>query len=296
MPNAITPATKLINTNPKRKRGTLARASGCCEELPCRGNSVPARGFTLVELLVVITIFGILAALIVPAVFRAQRASRKVACLNNLHEIGIAIHAYATRKNGCIPFGPKAPPMMTAADFYPSTGAPTSLLSLMGGSPVGLGLLRNNELKGTSQVFFCPDSDQSDIARVEMSNVGVQQAQCSYYYRHASVARQYDPPGVNVLSPDHIKLDRLGSNRNGQPIRALVMDTQFVVSPALAQFGITTRTHHQQQFVNVLFSDGSAVSVSNDDGLYTVTLDDYQSMNNAFSIILGVMEQADVAQ
>ena len=186
--------------------------------------------------------------------------------------------------------------MMTASDFYPCTGAPTSLVSLMGGSPVGLGLLRNNELDRTSRVFFCPDSDQPEIARAELAKVGVQQAQSSYYYRHASVARQYDPPGVDVLSPDHIQLGRLGLNRNGQPIRALVMDTQFIVSSDFGQFGITTRTHHQQQIVNVLFSDGHVASLSNSDGRYSVTLNDYQSMTNAFSVILGVMEQADVAQ
>ena len=48
---------------------------------------------------------------------------------------------------------------MTAADLYRSTGSPTSLVSLMGGSPVGLGLLLGSELE-QPQVFFCPDSDQ----------------------------------------------------------------------------------------------------------------------------------------
>jgi prepilin-type processing-associated H-X9-DG protein len=186
--------------------------------------------------------------------------------------------------------------MMTAMDFYPSTGAPTSLVSLMGGSPVGLGLLLNSELERSAQVFFCPDSDQPDVAQAELRNVGVQQAQSSYYYRHASVALQYDPPGVDVLSPAHIVIGQLGSNRNGQPIRALVMDTQFIVSPAFGQFGITTRTNHQGLVVHALYADGHVASLSNSDGRYNVTLDDYQSMTNAFSVILGVMEQADVAQ
>ena len=258
--------------------------------------SQPARGFTLVELLVVIAIFGILMSLLLPAVNSARRTARMAMCLNNLHQIGLAVHVYAERMNGSIPFGPKAPPIMTASDFYPSTGAPTSLVSLMDGRPVGLGLLLGSELKRSPQVLFCPDSDQSVDAQAELKKVGVQQALSSYYYRHASVALQYDPPGVNVLNPNHIKIDRLGSNRNGQPIRALAMDTQFIVSPDFAQFGITTRTHHQQQIVNVLYSDGRAVSVSNADGRYNVTLDDYQSLTNAFGVILGVMEQADVAR
>jgi prepilin-type N-terminal cleavage/methylation domain-containing protein/prepilin-type processing-associated H-X9-DG protein len=255
-----------------------------------------ARGFTLIELLVVVGIIAILVALLVPAVFSARSTSRKVMCLNNLHQIGLAINTYAERMDGSIPFGPVAPPMMTAADFYPSTGAPTSLVSLMDGSPVGLGLLLSSEVEQSPQVFFCPESDQRAVADAELKKVGVRQAQSSYFYRHASVTWQFDPPGVDVLSPDHIKLDHLGTNRNGDPIRALVMDTQFIVSPDFAQFGVYTRTHHQQQIVNVLYSDGHAVSVSNADGRYNVMLNDYPSLTNAFSVILGVMEKADVAQ
>ncbi|MGA2034970.1 MAG: type II secretion system protein [Thermoguttaceae bacterium] len=252
------------------------------------------RAFTLVEMLVVIAVIGVLAALLMVAVVNARASFRRIACLNNLHDIGLAINSYSNRSYGRIPFGPKAPPMMTAMDFYPSTGAPTSLVSLMDGTPVGLGLLLKNELGGQAGVFFCPDSDQKPTdAESDLGLVGVGQAQSSYYYRHASVARKYDPPGMDVLHPDHIELDNLGPNRNGLPIRALVMDTQFVVSPDFAQFGITPRTHHQMDLTNVLFSDGHAESLSNADGRFTVNLDDYQSLTNAFDRILGAIEKAD---
>lgn len=250
------------------------------------------KAFTLVELLVVLAVLGVLAALLLPALSSARAAGQRAACLSNLRQIGVALHAYADDWNDRLPFGPKAPPFTNPGNFYPSTGAPTSLLSMWGGAPVGLGLLLQGYLGGEPGVFFCPGTDQRQETAAELARAGTSQSQSSYYYRHAENTRLFDQPNepVPVSAP---RWSQPGLNRQGQPRRVLVMDSQFLVPEDLAVFDVTPRTHHQRRTSNFLRWDGSALSRPNLQDRFTVDVRNYTELRNTFSRILETFERAD---
>ena len=70
------------------------------------------RGFTLMELLVVISIIALLMAILMPALMRVRESAMNVKCLANMRNIAIALATYAADNNGRLPYG------NTAVAFY----------------------------------------------------------------------------------------------------------------------------------------------------------------------------------
>ncbi len=127
---------------------------------------VRSRGFTLIELLVVIAIIAVLIALLLPAVQQAREAARRAACVNNLKQMGLALHNYHDSLSVFPPGYLSGYPFVDAeTDVSPGWGWASMILPQIDQAPLYNSINFNlpipvaantTSIKVTINVFLCP--------------------------------------------------------------------------------------------------------------------------------------------
>lgn len=205
-----------------------------CHLLAIKKSDKEELKFTLIELLISLGIIALLSSLLLSAIGKTRTHALKSLCMNNLHQIGMAIHLYSSDNNDYIP-----------ALINELNGS--SMVVKMGNNPIGLG--RIIDQYGTvAENYGCPLNNRSTPQTVRLNWQNKPVCQIAYFYRYddADFSRQ--------LSADTNNL------------KAIVMDFCCISSsPIIA---------HNFEDVNILYADNSIARRQNSatpNELYTVS-------------------------
>jgi len=209
------------------------------------------KGFTLIEMLVVLSIIGILMGVLVPLAMRAMVRAEMVKCRSQLGEIFKAVLTYSNDYLGLMP-----PGLLAGGTGEGSEGVQaTNLLWDPKDERVGLGVLWNEEFPdeqdyiGDPSVFFCPGAEQrtEDGERgLRHWNSGTAAVESSYLYRGNSA-------GASLYLDKNQKYDR-----------AIAMDYN-----TYNEADNTGDYNHDGRRVNILYAHGKVDEVENIDEHFT---------------------------
>ena len=159
-----------------------------------RHGSIRRGGFTLIELLVVIAIIAILAAVLLPVLDAARKRAQLSDCLNNLHELGLAVPMYASDNDdkmvypnwgdvnhwkGWLYTGPGGQDCSGINQYVTISGTPGALLldpaANIGSPSVQQHIYQSGALydyiRGQAGIFWCPGQNATDPTSIWYRNI-----------------------------------------------------------------------------------------------------------------------------
>jgi len=218
-------------------------------------------GFSLIELLVVVSIIALLMGLLLPALARSRDAGRVASCLANQKQLLTATHAYAADHRARLPTGPALP----AVPFTPTTTWDEFFVNWVwhaDGYYIGHGpLLERGYFESDTLILWCPGADQPEVYEQDHANLGVVGVDSFSGYAF----RSYDQTTRRTI-------DDLGENLAGLPARMLFSDVNrhgpvgVLPSPA---------TNHREEVCVVGYVDGHATAHRNVGQVFTARPIDY---------------------
>lgn len=234
-------------------------------------STVMGRGFTLVEVLVVMITLAILSAIAFPVFTKTKETARTAECLSNMRQIGLGLRMYLDDYDDCFP----AAESYGAPRYWASKGRVTlqELLQPYVNSASVYEDLDGERVYTTAGVFQCPsdcglpaDKCDSGIRQGEP----VWRSTGSSYMYYASVQEDWENSNVAVpgtsLSP--LLASASGKERVGAPLSSIAFPTKKAVIGDLCYWHFGDRSPDDRLVLtNTLFADGHASRVKGSDHL-----------------------------
>jgi prepilin-type N-terminal cleavage/methylation domain-containing protein/prepilin-type processing-associated H-X9-DG protein len=130
-------------------------------------------GFTLIELLVVIGIIAVLMGILAPALQKARESGRRTVCLNNLHQVHLAITMYAHDNGGKLPTRLEKSGNKIWGNWLGSSW-----------NPYGLGHLINEGYAKDPRIFYCPSNTMCRFKEQYWFDIQGSESWMTYRYRN----------------------------------------------------------------------------------------------------------------